>query len=410
MFLKSITIFFLSFFLSLYTSTLSGFFAQSKIQSGKWSGSLQLNKETALPFRMEIEKQQKQIVFSIHNGEEKIVLNQLEYENDSVKIDFPNFHSSLKFKVVSKKLLLGYWKNYNKGNEYKIPFKAVFGSTENVTSVNNFDFTGRWKTTFDPKTTDESLAIGVFKSKDSKVTGTFLTETGDYRFLEGNVNGKNFTMSCFDGSHAFHFSGHLDSTATIQGKFYSGKHYSTNWTATNDSSFKLRNPDSLTYTVKKEPFAFKIKNLEGEDFVFPNAAFDNKVTIVQIMGTWCPNCMDETKYFNELYTKYHSNGLEIIAVGYETPNDFEGQVNKIKLLKERHHLDFHFLVGGSANKSLASEQFSMLNQIMSFPTAIIIGRDGEVKRVHTGFNGPGTGKLYDNYVQEMDLFIQELLK
>ena len=398
------------FLLSLCTSTINGIFAQSKIQTGKWSGTLQLNKETALPFRMEIVKQQKQMVFSIHNAEEKIVLNQLEYENDSVKIDFPNFHSFLKFKVVSKKLLLGYWKNYNKGNEYKIPFKAVFGATENVISLNNFDFTGRWKTTFDSKTIEESLAIGVFKSKDSKITGTFLTETGDYRFLEGKVNGKNFTMSCFDGSHAFLFSGYLDSTATIQGKFYSGKHYSTNWTATNDSSFKLRNPDSLTYIVKKEPFAFKMKTLEGKDFVFPNAAFNDKITIVQIMGTWCPNCMDETKYFNELYTKYHSNGLEIIAVGYETPNDFEGQVNKIKLLKERHHLDFHFLVGGSANKSLASEQFSMLNQIMSFPTAIIIGRDGEVKRVHTGFNGPGTGKLYDNYVQEMDLFIQELLK
>jgi len=410
MFLKSITIFFLCFFLSLYTSAINGLFAQSKIQPGKWNGALQLNKETVLPFRMEIEKQKKQMVFSIHNAEEKIVLNQLEYANDSVKIDFPNFHSTLKFKIVNKKLLVGYWKNYNKGNEYRIPFKAVFGETKNVNSLNNFDFTGRWKTTFDPKTNDESMAIGVFKSKDSKITGTFLTETGDYRFLEGNVNGRNFTMSCFDGSHAFLFSGSADSTETIQGKFYSGKHYSTNWIANNDTNFQLRNPDSLTYLVEKDPFTFKMKTLQGTDFIFPNPTFENKVTIIQIMGTWCPNCMDETRFFNELYAKYHSNGLEIIAIGYETPNDFEGQVNKIKLLKERHHLDFHFLVGGSANKDLASQQFSMLNKIISFPTAIIIGRDGDVKRVHTGFNGPGTGKLYDEYVQEMDLFIQKLLK
>jgi hypothetical protein len=52
----------------------------------------------------------------------------------------------------------------------------------------------------------------------------------------------------------------------------------------------------------------------------------------------------------------------------------------------------------------------MLNQIMAFPTAIFIGKDGDVKRVHTGFNGPGTGVLYDEYVKEMDLFIQHLLK
>jgi thiol-disulfide isomerase/thioredoxin len=410
MFLKSTTIFFLSLFLSLYTSTINGLFAQSKIQSGKWNGSLQLNNETVLPFRMEVEKHKKQFVFSIHNAEEKIVLNQLQYEGDSVKIDFPNFHSTLNFKVINKKLLIGYWKNFNKGNQYKIPFTAVYGEIENMISTNNYDFSGRWKTTFDPKTVDESMAIGVFKSKDSKITGTFLTETGDYRFLEGRVTGNNFTISCFDGSHAFHFSGFLDSAKTIQGKFYSGKHYSTSWIATNDPNFQLRNPDSLTYVVKKEPFAFKMKTLEGKDFAFPNSDFNNKVTIVQIMGTWCPNCMDETKFFKELYSKYHEQGLEIIAVGYETPNDFEGQVNKIKLLKERHHLDFQFLVGGSANKGLASEQFSMLNQIMSFPTAIVIGRDGEVKRVHTGFNGPGTGKLYDDYVQEMNKFIQELLK
>lgn len=410
MFLKSTTIFFLSLFLSFYTSTINGLFAQSKIQSGKWNGTLQLNNETFLPFRMEIEKQKKQMVFSIHNAEEKIVLNQLVFENDSVKIDFPNFHSTLKFKVENKKLLVGYWKNFNKGNQYKIPFKAVYGETEIPKSINNFDFSGRWKTTFDPSTEDESMAIGVFKSKDAKITGTFLTETGDYRFLEGTVTGKHFTLSCFDGSHAFHFSGLLDSTETIQGKFYSGKHYSTNWIAVNDSTFQLRNPDSLTFVVKKEPFSFKMKTLEGKDFIYPNPVFDKKVTIVQIMGTWCPNCMDETKFFKELFAKYHEKGLEIIAVGYETPNDFEGQANKIKLLQERHHLDFQFLVGGSASKGLASEQFSMLNQIMSFPTAIVIGRDGEVKRVHTGFNGPGTGKLYEDYVKEMDLFIQDLLK
>jgi thiol-disulfide isomerase/thioredoxin len=410
MFLKSTTIFFFSFFLSLYTGAINGVFAQTKIQPGKWSGSLNLNEENVLPFKIEIEKKKRQIIFSIHNAEEKIILNQPQYENDSVIIDFPNFHSSLKFKVVDRKLLLGYWKNYNKGSEYKIPFKAVFGATENPTSLDNFNFDGRWKTTFEPKTADESLAIGIFKSEDSKITGTFLTETGDYRFLEGKVNGKNFTISCFDGSHAFHFLGSLDSTETIQGKFYSGKHYSTNWIAIKDSTFQLRNPDSLTYVVKKEPFVFKMKTIEGKDFIFPNPTYDNKVTIIQIMGTWCPNCMDETKYFKELYEKYHPKGLEIIAVGYEIPPDFEGQVMKIKLLKERHHLDFQFLVGGSANKSLASEQFSMLNQIMSFPTAIVIGRDGEVKRVHTGFNGPGTGKLYNDYINEMDLFIQELLK
>jgi thiol-disulfide isomerase/thioredoxin len=410
MFLKSHTVFHYCFILFCVTLFNSNVYSQRKIHVGNWNGQLQLTDETILPFRLEVQKNKKAYVFSIHNAEEKIVLNATETNQDSLKIDFPNFHSTLIFKVNSKKEMSGYWANYNKGANYKIPFKATLDNSTISENSPTFDFSGKWKSTFDPGTEDESLAIGLFKTVGSKITGTFLTETGDYRFLEGTVQANSFTLSCFDGSHAFHFTGKLDSTHKIQGKFYSGKHFQGTWIGENNPTFELRNPDSLTYQVKKEIFGFKLKDLEGKDFVFPNSTYTNKVTIVQIMGTWCPNCMDETEFFNQLYGKYHTKGLEIIAVGYETPTDFEGQVAKIKRLQTRHQLNFTFLVGGNASKGLASSQFSSLNQIMSFPTAIIIGKDGEVKRIHTGFNGPGTGDLYQNYVKEMDAFIQTLLQ
>jgi thiol-disulfide isomerase/thioredoxin len=163
--------------------------------------------------------------------------------------------------------------------------------------------------------------------------------------------------------------------------------------------------------VKKEAvFQFSLKDLNGNEFHFPNEQFKNKVTIIQIMGTWCPNCMDETRYYKQLYDKYHAQGLEIISVGYEVGNSFEDYANKIKLLKDRFNLDFTFLVGGNANKGLASSQFSMLNEVISFPTSIYIGKDGVVKRVHTGFNGPGTGEYYTEYVEKTNLLIESLLK
>lgn len=406
MFLKPSPVLILSFcFLAI-----SSVKAQLRVQPGKWNASLQLNAETRLPFRMEIAKNKKNYTFSIHNAEETIVLSKPVEENDSVQIDFPNFHSSLKFKVSNKQLINGYWSNFNKGDNYKIPFTAAYQSPKVKQAPQRSDlFSGRWKATFDPDTREAYMAVGIFKAEDSGLYGTFLTETGDYRFLEGDVNGQSFTLSCFDGSHAFHFTGTLINNQ-IDGMFYSGKHFKGRWIAELDPEFQLRDPDSLTYIVKQEPFSFKLKDLEGKDFVYPNPAFENKVTIVQIMGTWCPNCMDETKYFKELYEKYHSLGLEIISVGYETPNEFAAQADKIKLLQQRHNLQFTFLVGGLANKGLASEQFSMLNKIISYPTAIIIGRDGEVKKIHTGFNGPGTGQIYLDYVKETNAFIEELLK
>lgn len=393
-------------------ATSSDVQSQIKLKQGKWNGELQLNQQTTLPFRMEVQKVKKEYIFSIHNAEEKIVLNQPSIQADSVVLDFPNFHSALKFKINHKSELNGYWINYNKNNNYKIPFTATAVS-KNATSDSEatpiIQLSGKWKATFDPSTADAYMAIGIFRTNKNKIYGTFLTETGDYRFLEGTIQNQSFSLSCFDGSHAFHFTGTVENEK-INGNFYSGKHFKGVWIAERDENFELRNPDSLTYLVKKEPFTFKLKDVEGNDFTYPNSRFENKVTIIQIMGTWCPNCMDETRFFQELHQKYNAKGLEIISVGYETPKEFAGQAEKIKLLRDRHQLKFTFLVGGTASKSLASQQFSMLNEIISYPTAIILNKRGEVVKVHTGFNGPSTGEIYTKYVEEMIALIESLLE
>lgn len=404
MFIKTLSLGFLFSFLAFFGSAQH----LHKLKKGSWSAKLLLNEKTDLPFRLEISGSKSKPVFTVLNAEERIVLKNTPLESDSFQLDFPHFHSFLRFAIQSNKEIKGYWSNLNKGNNYKIPFSASFGAVKPAKTASLLDLTGRWKTTFSPDSDGEELAIGVFKSNLFNLTGTFLTETGDYRFLEGIASDSTFYLSCFDGSHAFFFSGLL-TKGTISGSFYSGKHYQTKWKANRDELFELRNPDSITYLVKKENLNFKLKDLNGQDFIFPNEAYKNKVTVIQIMGTWCPNCLDETKYFKSLYEKYHESGLEIISVAYETPADFNEQVKKINLLKTRLNLDYQFLVGGQANKALSSEQFSMLNEIISYPTAIFVNRNGEVVKIHTGFSGPGTGEVYTTYAKETEVFIRDLL-
>ena len=149
--------------------------------------------------------------------------------------------------------------------------------------------------------------------------------------------------------------------------------------------------------------------MEGDDFSFPNENYEGKVTIIQIMGTWCPNCLDETIYYKELYNKYHSKGLEIISIAYEVGDSIQDYIESVTRLRNKLSLNFTFLIGGAANKNLASQHFSMLNKIISFPTSIFIGRDGQVKRIHTGFNGPGTGDYYTEYVSYTNSLIENLL-
>ena len=128
------------------------------------------------------------------------------------------------------------------------------------------------------------------------------------------------------------------------------------------------------------------------------------------MGTWCPNCLDESKYYKDLYSTYHDKGLEIVTVCYETGVGFEDYVANVNRLKNKLGLEFTFLIGGSAKKDLASKHFNTLNKITSFPTSIFIGKDGRVERVHTGFNGPGTGQYFLDYKDKTTQLIERLLE
>ncbi|MDR0802239.1 TlpA disulfide reductase family protein [Fluviicola sp.] len=345
----------------------------------------------------------------VNNAEERIELTNETNKEDTIILSFPNFDSELRFTTNRKKEIHGFWFNYNKGANYKIPFFANFNPKQRKTEELSENLNGKWETHFSPETNDEEDALGIISQNKNHITGTFRTETGDYRFLEGYINGSKFYLSAFDGSHAFLLNGTVKDQK-IQGLFYSGNHYSTNFIANYNPDYKLRDPDSITILKKNaQDFSFDLKTIDGKDYHFPNEDTKGKVVIIQIMGTWCPNCMDETNYYKELFDKYHSKGLEIISIGYEATDSFENQVKKILTLKQRKNLDFTFLVGGKASKEIASEHFSMLNEVISFPTSIYIGRDGEVKRIHTGFNGPGTGEVYLEYVKKTNALIESLL-
>jgi len=397
---------------SLNTTAQDG--RQIKLCKGNWVASLALNDAHKLPFNFVVTKETSGYSFSVKNGEEVIMLNKPVRRGDSLYVRFPFFNSELVFAVNSRKSIEGYWVNYNKGSDYKIPFQStkkrfdLFSFASKKKPKNTIG--GKWEVTFQPNTNEVYPALGIFNQdeKINSISGTFLTETGDYRFLQGNIINDSLYLSCFDGSHAFLFKSAIDNDS-LHGTFYSGSHWSSSWNARRNENFELKSPDELTYIVDDKKVEFNLKDVAGNPYLFPNHETYDKVVILQVMGTWCPNCLDETMYYKDLYNMYHQQGLEIVSIGYEVGDTFEEHSASIKRLANKLGLDFTFLVGGSATKRLASEHFDMLNQVISFPTSIFIGRDGEVKRVHTGFNGPGTGDYYKKYVENTNSLIQKLL-
>jgi thiol-disulfide isomerase/thioredoxin len=291
----------------------------------------------------------------------------------------------------------------------KIPFNAWQLNEIIEMAPNTSNISGRWKTIFSPNSKEPENAVGLFEQTAGTIKGTFLTETGDYRYLSGTIGTNRFKISTFNGSWAFLFEGKVVGDS-LYGEFYSGQSYHTSWIATRDAQAQLKDESTLTYVINDKSFQFQnVKDLKGKPFTYTSKKLKDKVVIYQIMGTWCPNCIDETKYLSELYQEYHKLGVEIIGLAYENGNDQKAQIKRLKAFQKRLKVPYKIVLAGTNSSKVASEQFPMLNGIMSFPTTIIIDKTGKIRFIHTGFSGPATGEFYKELKEVIRYDIEDLL-
>ena len=404
------------FQICFFLQMLSAFcFAQSnsqhmKIKDGPWRAVLKITDDIELPFNFSVDKNGK---ITIENAEERIQVTDILFiDSNNLKISLPVFSTYIEAELKADKLV-GHWVNPEK-KDYKIPFYATFGQDyrfKSSSNKNNTNIDGKWEVSFSPGTNSEYKSIGIFKQDKEIVTGTFLTETGDYRYLEGIVENGQLKLSCFDGAHAFLFTAKVTEDKISDGIFYSGKHWNEPWMAIKNERFSLSDPDTLTYLKNgfdKLEFSFPDEN--GTLISLSDEKFKNKAVIIQIMGTWCPNCMDESVYLKQVYEKYKSKGLEIIAIDYEIRNDIEVFKKNVGRLKKDLGLDYTIVFGGISKKSEAAKTLPMLNHILSYPTTIFIDKKGKIRKIQTGFNGPGTGEIYENYKKSTNKLIEKILK
>ena len=376
---------------------------------GKWLFELALPGAT-LPFNAEVLVIDGQTQFYAVNGDERIRADEFEIIGDSVFVRLPIFNTALIGKF-SKNTIDGNFYDYSRKGDYHIPFSATktFGNRFSSVGKPQVDASGKWRVEFSPGSDNQYEAIGQFQQMGDRATGTFLTTTGDYRFLEGNVSGDSLFLSCFDGSHAFLFKAKIDGE-TISGDFWSGTHWQENWVGKRDENYNLPDPTSLTYlNPGYQSLAFEFENMNGELISLDGEKYSNKVVIVQIMGSWCPNCKDETAYLVSLHQKFNDKGLEIISLAFEKSDNKETNLKSLNRLKEHFDVPYEILLAGKASKKEAAQKLPMLNHVLSFPTSVFIDRKGKVRRIHTGFSGPGTGEYYQEFVEETDNFVTQLL-
>lgn len=364
-----------------------------------------------LPFTFDVVRDTAGLAVRLHNGEEIIALDEVLVHGDSIHMRPALFDTEFIGVIQGDSVIRGLWYNRMKGPHYAIPFVARAGDRPRFHGrpADAAPVAGTWACRFAVGTSDAYDAMGLFHTEGGRVLGTFATETGDHRFLEGVAQGDSLVLSAFDGSHAYLYRALLRNDSLI-GEFRSGVHAREAWTGIRDPDFHLRDPDSLTFLkAGHHAVQLRLTDLDGDTVALDDPRFSGHVRMVQIMGSWCTNCMDESRLLAEVYQRHHARGLDIVAVAFERRTDPVAAIRQLKRYKERLAIPYDILYGGQATKGDVARTLPFLDQLMSYPTCIFIDRQGRVRRIRTGFYGPGTGSHHQAYRQELDSFLDSLL-
>ena len=396
--------------LSYGQSTKSGF------KAGNWIGVIQLDDAghgSDMPFNFKhIVAQNGTSTIEITNAAEKIVVKEITIKGDSVKMKLPVFQSEILASIQNDKLTGTYYpKGKSEGNGYN--FTATYGITDRFAGFKDkaaVNVAGHWEFTEAPGTPDAQKDLAEFFQTGDRVTGSILTTGGDYRYLDGKVSGNKFMVSTLDGAHSLLITGEVNAKGQlVNGKFVGSRKWKTDWSAVKSSTFELPRADQLV-TVKDPSikFNFAFPDMDGKIVKLSDERFKNKVVIITATGSWCPNCLDEIRYFKDIYNNDKAKGLEIITLCFET-KDYEKSKKAIIRFRDDIGAKFTFLHAGAANSKDRSAAFPMLQGPMAFPSAVFIDRHGVIRKVHTGFSGPGTGEYFKEYASETQKFIDQLL-
>ncbi len=409
----------------------------TRVAPGVWRGVLELEKFSLpaqkkddvsilyeqfkpgeLPFNFEVTyTDDERFYIEIINGAQRIRLDSIQYgrdrtlARDTMNVWFPEYQSYIHAEIRGG-VMQGYWRLTTK-EDYQIPFYAHAGRNYRFTTLNNKpdrDITGNWAARFgiDQPEAAQEMAVAEFRQDGNHLLGTFRTETGDYGYLEGTVQGRKIWLSGFDGAHALLFSGSVRGDS-IQGQVNFGHKSRSLWTAWKDDSFDLRPADSITQAKKGAGISFNLKTPDGRALSYPSRDFSGKIKVFTISGTWCPNCRDEQVFLTEFMRDNPelASQMAVICFSFERNKDADQASAHLTRYKKKLGIPYDVVYAGQASKDDAARMFPVLDRINAFPTMIVLDKNDQIRLVHTGFDGPATSR-YESFCSEFKSLITSL--
>ena len=373
--------------------------------AGRWDAIVVAN-DVEVPFSFEIEVEGRSVKGSFFNGERRITSTKGELAGDVLTLWFAQYATTLEVKVKNGKLEGEYVRTRG-----AYPFRASRSSGEPVAAAAAKDvpsIDGTWITSANSRKGEEAWRF-IARQTGPSVEATILRVDGDTGTLNGSFQDGRFVLSHFSGARPLL----LEVTPQEDGTLLLELNKKTELRAARADSAAAAAigapTDSGRHTRVKDPselFRFSFPDLEGRIVSNTDEKFQGKVVLVNISGSWCPNCHDEAPFLVSLYRKYRGQGLEIVSLSFEQAAQLENP-ERLRAFIAEYGIGYTVLLPGEP-KELADKVPQAVN-LNSFPTTFILGRDGRVRAVHAGFPSPGSGRFYEEAEREITGHVERLL-
>jgi thiol-disulfide isomerase/thioredoxin len=389
--------------LGLKAHPLAFDFLSAKNPGKIWFCQIQIQDKTISFFLKESLGNASNPKFILQNGKETIPLIHNRIEKDSIFCPISIFESELVFPKQMGDQFHGF---YLKNKAQKLPFSASRTLPKKDKPLAGKPIQRKWKIRFFENEIQKDSGLLVIQTQMDSVYGTILSETGDYRFLNGMQTSNGFYLQTLDGGHSYRFD-FEEMDTNWEGRFIYGPKGNQDLTLQKAENEVLKNPFSLTRLSGNNKFLWKAKDKTGMTIDQNNEKYAGKALVLQLMGSWCPNCLDETRFLTEAWSKKPAS-VEFVGLAFEKKKTLEEAFSRIETVNQRLSVPYPIYWGGLSHKDSALKAFSGVEKIMAFPTTFFVKKDGSVLKVHTGFSGPATGQAYEAWKKEFAGLLEEL--
>jgi len=345
---------------------------------------------------------------SFINGSDQNQVAYLINTADSITFKMQVYESYFTlYKNKDNDTLKGFWLNAE-NLPYKVPVYALraedkFDDKEDASALTN-----QYNAVFTNIRNRSYNATAVFSIKENnQVEGTFAAEFGDFRAQSGVVQNNQLKLTSFDGIRALYFKADIKNDSLVKGTLTNQKGIDATFVAEKSTESKLKGADEIASYKEGRSFKANVFNFDNQPVDFVPTG---KLNIIQISGTWCPNCHDESQFLISLHNKYAELGLEIYAVFFELSDDMSLVNKRVKNYKEKYGITYQSFFGRKPNKEQVEKTFEGLQDFYAYPTTIFVNDKNEVLKVYSGFYGKNTGQLHIKHIEEIEAFVKKSLE